>query len=50
MVERIGETSEYAKWMQRLQARCDKGNLPYPPELCRWLEKLKEARDGRQKD
>lgn len=36
---------EYDKWMQRVQHRCDKGQLPYPPELTRHLERVKEAQD-----
>jgi len=55
MVERLGETSEYAQWYWRMKERLDKHNLPYPPELVKFLEeqhqlKLKEARSGRQED
>lgn len=38
----VKERRSYAE----VQRRCDEQNLPYPPELCKFLMKVQRIRDG----
>lgn len=41
-MKRYGDTPEYVQTMKRVQETLDELHLPYPPELCNWLQTLQE--------